>query len=159
MSKQDLDQIVQQAVEQILQSMGQLQAQSQTSKANLGYTANTEDTQTDEAVRGKTYTDSEMWGINKKFLVASELTERHRSIDFDDNLKTIQIKEKELAIAEREAKLRKQASLDAIEISEREQSSLLKHMSNHLHLDFRAAVNESQLPLIDDDLTVRETSK
>lgn len=155
MSRQEVEQIVQQAVqsslEQVLQTSGQFQAD----KKAIGYTANTEDTQTDEAIRGKTYNDSEMWSVNKKMLVASEQTERNRSIDFDSKLKSIELKEKELAIAEREAKLRKQATLDAIEVSEREQASLLKHFANHLHMDFRAAVNESQLPMIDDDQTVK----
>lgn len=151
---QEVEQIVQKAVQstidQVLQTSGQFQAD----KKMLGYAADTEDTQTDEAIRGKSFTDSEMWGLNKKFLVASELTERTRSADFDSKLKALELKEKELNIAEREAKLRKQATLDAIEVSEREQSSLLKHFANHLHMDFRATVNESQLPMVDDDITV-----
>jgi predicted GIY-YIG superfamily endonuclease len=159
LSRQDVEQIVQQtvqsAIEQVLQTSGQFQAD----KKMLGFTSNTEDTQTDEAIRGKSYTDSEMWGVNKKLVVASEMTERSRSIDHDKALKALEIKEKELAIAEREAKLRKQAAFDAIEVSEREQASLLKHMSNHLHLDFRATVQESQLPVIDDDQTVKNESK
>lgn len=154
-SNQELEQLVAKAVQQVMQTAGQLQAD----KKALSYVNETEDTQTDEAIRGKTYTDSEMWGINKKLLVASEMTERHRSLDFDNELKALQIKEKELAVAEREAKLRKQAALDAIEVSEREQTSLLKHMSNHLHLDFRAAINESQLPLLDDDQSVKNENK
>ena len=159
MTRQEIQQMIQQvtqtAIEQVMQTSGQFQAD----KKMLGFTSNTEDTQTDEAIRGKTFTDSEMWGLNKKLLVASELTERSRSGDHDNALKSLIIKEKEMALAEREAKMRKQATLDSMEISEREQASLLKHFSNHLHLDYRATIQESQLPMLDDDQSVKNETK
>ena len=159
MTRQEIQQMIQQvtqtAIEQVMQTSGQFQAD----KKMLGFTSNTEDTQTDEAIRGKTFTDSEMWGLNKKLLVASELTERSRSSDHDNALKSLIIKEKEMALAEREAKMRKQATLDSMEISEREQASLLKHFSNHLHLDYRATIQESQLPMLDDDQSVKNETK
>ena len=159
MTRQEIQQMIQQvtqtAIEQVMQTSGQFQVD----KKMLGFTSNTEDTQTDEAIRGKTFTDSEMWGLNKKLLVASELTERSRSSDHDNALKSLIIKEKEMALAEREAKMRKQATLDSMEISEREQASLLKHFSNHLHLDYRATIQESQLPMLDDDQSVKNENK
>ena len=146
LSREEVMQIVQQAVqasvEQVLQTSGQFQAD----KKAIGYVSETEDTQTDEATRGKTFTDSEMWGVNKKLVVASEMTERSRSLDFDSKLKSLELKEKELAIAEREAKLRKQATLDAIEVSEREQASVLKHMLNTWVMDFRTAASDPFAP-------------
>lgn len=167
LSNEEINQIVrqvtqavtQQVAEQVTQAAQQTAGSMAADKKILGYTSNTEDTQTDEAVRGKTYTDSEMWGFNKKLLVASEQTERQRSLDHESAVKALELKERQLAVAEREAKLRQQASLDNLHLRSAEQAELIKHMSNHLHLDFRATVNESQLPMLDDDQSVKNESK
>ena len=80
-----------------------------------------------------------MWNNNDKDLIARER-------DFDLKLKSLELKEKELLQAEREAKIRKQADLDAIAVSEREHSSLVKHMLNVEYAKFNSAVSEPIAP-------------
>lgn len=147
LSRLEILEIVQQAVQQSAQTVAEqvIQATQQTGgslsadKKVLGVTSIAHDTHVDEAFSGKTYTDAELWGFDKKQIAVSEQTERVRSIDYNNTLQALSIREQQLNLAEREAKLRKQATLDAIEVSEREQASVLKHAFNTLSLDFRTA--------------------
>lgn len=155
LTREDVIQIVQQSVQQAIEQVVQTSGQFQADKKVLGYEDMTHDIGVDEAMQKGTLNDAETWSFNKKMTAAIEQRAYLDDAAYSNALKTLELKERNLAVAEREAKLRKQASLDAIEVSEREQSTVMKHFANHLHLDFRGATNESQLPLTDDDKTAQ----
>ena len=121
MTPQEVQQIAQQAAEQAVQQVIEQVVQGSSQERFLSGQDKFEEINSGEAFRRGVYNDAEAGSFNKKLLLATEL------------------KEKELAIAERESKLRKQAALDAIEISERENSALIKHLANTLLVDFRTA--------------------
>jgi hypothetical protein len=72
---QEAQSAMQQAASQVLQAAQETGGSLSADKKVLGTTDIDHDTDTDEAVKGKTYNDSEMWGLNKKMLV-------ERSADF-----------------------------------------------------------------------------
>lgn len=136
---QSVQGVAQSVTEQIIQATQQTGGSLAADKKVLGIEDISHDIGTDEAFKTQTANSADMWTLNKKILVASELLERNRSIDYHTALKALELKEQQLNLAEREAKLRKQATLDAIEASEREQAAFLKHAFNTLSLDFRTA--------------------
>ena len=138
-ANQVAQQTAQSVAEQVIQATQQTGGSLSADKKVLGVTHMTNDISVDEAFNSKTYTDSELWGFDKKQIAVSEQTERVRSIDFNSSLRALELKEKELAIAEREAKLRKQAQLDSIEISERQNAAVVSHMLNTFSIDFRTS--------------------
>ena len=139
MVEQIAQQAAQQAVEQTLQAAQQTGGSLRADKKVLGADYVTEDTGSDEAVKGKTYVDSELWGANKKLIFAHEL-------DTQRALNQLAIKERQLQVDEREAKLRHQAQLDAIATSEAQQSLNFKHILNMEYAKFNAAISEPIAP-------------
>lgn len=139
MIQQAVQQTTQSVTEQVIQATQQTGGSLAADTKVLGVENFSHDIGTDEAFKTQSVNSADMWTLNKKLLVASELTERTRSADLNSILNGLNIKEQQLNIAEREAKLRKQAALDAIEVSEREQAAFLKHAFNTLSLDFRTA--------------------
>jgi len=144
-AQQVAQEIGQQQVKQIEQAVSQgIQAEKQGvqgSQQEKGtYAENKfEETYVGESFQNKAFNDSEMWTLNKKLLTEREQKSAINTIDFDLKLKTLELKEKELAIAEREAKLRHQAKLDSIEVSERNNLAIMTHFTNSLLIDFRTA--------------------
>ena len=143
---QDAQAAAQQAVAQALQAAQQTGGSLSADKKTLGVTDVTEDTQTDEATRGKTYVDSEMWGINKKLLVEREQSSSQKSFDYDRSLKEIEIKTAQLELARKESDFSHQEQLKAIAVSEAQQAALVKHLTNLEYAKFNAAVSEPLAP-------------
>ena len=128
-------------VEQIEQIAQSVQGSTQ-EKSNVvdSVTQNKqEEINSGEAHRAATFTDRELWGFNKKLLASKEF-------EYDKALKSLEIKEKELAVAEREAKLRHQAKLDAIAVSEAQQGLNFRHAINFEYARFNNAVAEPISP-------------
>lgn len=98
-----------------------------------------EETYVGEAFQNKAFNDSELWTLNKKLVTEREQKSAQDAHDFDLKLKALELKEKELAVAEREAKLRHQAKLDSIEVNERANLATITHFANTLLVDFRTA--------------------
>lgn len=92
-----------------------------------------------EAIRAGVVSGTRLWNANDKYIF-------EKSQDYDRALKNFELKEKALEIAEREAKLRKQASLDAIEISEREFGGLMKAFMATDTMNFRTAAHDPISP-------------
>jgi hypothetical protein len=131
--------VTQQVVEQTLQAAQQTGGSLSADKKVLGSTDVTEDTQTDEAIRGKSYVDSELWGGNKKLLFSDELNNQRA-------LNALAIKEKELQIAEREIKLKLQAQLDHIAVTAATNAGIFNHALNMEYAKFNAAISEPLAP-------------
>jgi len=134
-------QVIQQSVAQSVQAAQQTGGSLEADKKVLGTTDVTEDTQTDEAIRGKSFVDSELWGANKKLLFSDELNNQRL-------LTSLSIKEKELQVAEREAKLRVQAQLDHIAVTAATNAGIFNHAINMEYAKFNAAVSEPISPNI-----------
>lgn len=132
-------QVTQQVVEQTLQAAQQTGGSLSADKKVLGATDVTEDTQTDEAIRGKTYIDSESWGANKKLAYSDELNNQRA-------LNALAIKEKELQLLERESKIRLQAQLDHIAVIAHTNAGIYNHALNMGYATFRSAVEEPISP-------------
>ncbi|MCB0749539.1 MAG: hypothetical protein KDC90_18925 [Ignavibacteriae bacterium] len=98
-----------------------------------------EETYVGEAFQNKAYNDGEMWTVNKKLITEREQKAALDANAFDLKLKNLELKEKELAVAEREAKLRHQTKLDSIEVNERNNLATITHLANTLLVDFRTA--------------------
>lgn len=131
---------IEQAVSQGIQAEKQGIQGSQQEKASFVSSENKfEETYVGEAFQNKAFNDSEMWGINKKLVTEREQKAAQDANSFDLKLKNLELKEKELAIAEREAKLRHQAKLDSIEVNERANLATITHFANTLLVDFRTA--------------------
>ena len=76
----------------------------------------------------------------KKRGIRSQRLSEESLIDTNDQiLDNLELKEKELAVAEREAKLRHQTKLDSIEVNERNNLATITHLANTLLVDFRTA--------------------
>ncbi|MCO6499032.1 MAG: hypothetical protein J5I47_01475 [Vicingus serpentipes] len=128
------------AVSQGIQAEKQAIQGAQQEKASFVSSENKfEETYVGEAFQNKAYNDGEMWGINKKLVTEREQKAAQDANSYDLNLKALELKEKELAIAEREAKLRHQAKLDSIEVNERNSLAVVTHLANLLSMDFRTA--------------------
>lgn len=144
-AKQVGQEIAQQQAKQIEQAVAQgIQAEKQgiqgsTQEKSSSFVNKEEEILGGEALRAGVVSATRLWNANDKYIF-------EKSQDYDRAMKSLELKEKQLAVAEREAKLRKQASLDAIEISEREQSSLVKHMLNTWTVDFRTAAADPFAP-------------
>lgn len=132
---QDAQAAAQQAVAQAIQTAQQTGGSLSADKKVLGTTDVTEDTQTDEAIRGKTYVDSELWGANKKLVFSDELNNQRA-------LNALAIKEKELQIAEREIKIKLQAQLDHIAVTAATNAGIFNHALNMEYAKFNAAISE-----------------
>ena len=154
LTREEIVQIVQQVVQGTLEQSVQSAGQYQADKKVVGYEDMTHDIGVDEAMQNATLNDAQTWSFNKKMTAAIEQRAYLDDSAYAHALKTIELKERNLASAEREAKLRHQTKMESIELRASEQAEVTKQFANHLHLDFRAAVNESQLPLVDDDFTV-----
>ena len=137
-AQQVAQEVAQQQAKQIEQAIAQgiqdvKQAVQGSSQEKISFAENkAEEINAGEAHRSAVLSATRSWNHNDKSLV-------EKSQDYDRSLKSLELKERALEVAEREAKIRKQASLDAIEVSEREQSALLKHLANTLLIDFRTA--------------------
>jgi len=134
--------IAQQTAEQVAQAIQQTGGSLAADKKALGYTDVTEDTQTDEAFRGKTFTDAEMWGINKKFLVEREQSSAQKSHDFDKSHKEIELAAAKIELARKQSDFNVTEQLRAIAVSEAQQAATIKHMLNLEYAKFNAAVSE-----------------
>ena len=161
LTRDEIQQVVQQAVQAALEQ-AQLQAQGvqtagqlNTGKTITGFEDVSHDIGMDEALKNLNLNDSQKWSFNNKLTAAIENRAYMDDTAYAHALKAIELKERNLAIAEREAKLRHQTKLDSLELRTAENAEVSKHYANHLHLDFRASVNESQLPLVDDDKTAQ----
>ena len=146
-AQQVASEIGQQQVKQIEQAVSQgIQAEkqgiqgSQQEKTSAVHSEKLfEETFVGEAFQNKAYNDGELWTLNKKLVTEREQKAAQDANSYDLNLKALELKEKELAIAEREAKLRHQAKLDSIEVNERANLATITHFANTLLVDFRTA--------------------
>lgn len=145
---QDAQAAAQQVAAQALQAAQQTGGSLAADKKVLGTTVVTEDTQTDEATRGKTYVDSEMWGLNKKLLTEREQDTARKSFDYDKALKEIELKTSQLELARKQADFNHAEQLKAIAISEAQQAAVIKHLVNLEYTKFNAAVSEPINPNI-----------
>lgn len=132
-STQGLAQSVQEAKQlgqsnqQELQSLKAATAVSGSNSSDSSSRTNTseskqEEINTGEAFRASVFTDKELWGADKKLIFADE--HKYKML-----IAMNELKEKQLEIAEREAKLRHQAKTDSIEVSEKENNALIKHLA------------------------------
>ena len=137
---QSAEQFVQEA-KQLLASAQQTGGSLAADTKSLGIENIRQDIKVDEAYERGVFNDSSMYAFN------------------DKSLKAIEIKQKELDIQRQQHDFGIKQQLDAIMISERENASLIKHLVNTLTVDTRTFTYESQLPLIDDDQTVKNESK
>lgn len=119
---QKIQQGVQSAVEQAVQGSSQEKTSLISSENKF------EETNTGEAHRGAVLSTTRVWNWNDKALNALEL------------------KEKELHIAEREMAMAHQRKLNAIEIKEAEDRSLVKHIANTNGLNFAIAAQHPFSP-------------
>lgn len=114
-SQQAAQQAASQAIEQVVQGSSQEKTSLVSSQDKY------EETNTGEAHRASVLSQTRLWNLNDKMLSAIEL------------------KEKELALAEREAKLRHQAKLDAIEVLNQQNINAFQDAIRYLSMDFRTA--------------------
>lgn len=127
---EQLAQQVEQSISEAIQKVqGSQQERSQFSENKA------EEVGMGEIMRSSNVYDFQVQNYNKKLVQATEL------------------KEKELAIAEREAKLRHQVNLDAIAISEREHAALVTKLADLLTIDFRTAAYHPISPNDQDNST------
>lgn len=138
--------VTQQVVEQTLQAAQQTGGSLSSDKKVLGATDVTEDTQTDEAIRGKTYVDSEMWGIDKKLLVEREQASAQKSFDFDKAHKEIELASAKIELARKQSDFNVTEQLRAIAVSEAQQAATFKHILNMEYAKFNAAISEPISP-------------
>lgn len=147
-AKEVAQSVTQQAIEQALQQAQQTGGSLSSDKKVLGSTDVTEDTQTDEHIRGKSYNDAEMYAVNKKLLVEREQSTAQKSHDFDLALKEIQVAEAKIELARKQSDFNHQEQLKAIAVSEATQASIIKHFVNLEYTKFNAAVSEPINPNI-----------
>lgn len=137
--KQIAQQLGQQIAEQTLQAAQQTGGSLSADKKVLGADYVTEDTGSDEAVKGKTYVDSELWGFNKKSLV-------EKSQDFDRSHKALEIQREQIRLIEDRAIASKNASLQHVEAI-MALANAYSHLQNvHDQSKFNAAVSEPLSP-------------
>lgn len=140
--------VAQQIAEQALQAAQQTGGSLSADKKVLGATVVTEDTQTDEAIRGKTYIDSEVWGVDKKLLVEREQSNAQKSFDYDKAHKEIELAAAKIELARKQSDFNITEQLRAIAVSEAQQSANFKHLLNLEYAKFNAAVSEPINPNI-----------
>lgn len=124
------------------QTGGSLSADSK----GLGYEKVIDDIGTDEAFKSKTFGDAEMWGINKKLLVAREQSEAQKSFDYDKALKEIELKSAQVELARKEHGFAHQQKLDNLQVRVAEQAELVKTMLNVEYAKFNSAQSEPISP-------------
>lgn len=146
---------VEQSISQKLQALDQaLQAAQQTGgslsadKKVLASTDVTEDTQTDEHIRGKSYNDAEMWTLNKKLLTEREQSNAQKSQDYDQSLKEIEVAAAKIELARKQSDFNHSEQLKAIAVSEAQNLAAFKHILNMEYAKFNAAVSEPINPNI-----------
>lgn len=138
--------VAQQIAEQVLQAAQQTGGSLSADKKVLGSTVVTEDTQTDEHIRGKSYNDAEMWTLNKKLLTAREQSEAQKSHDYDISLKEIEVAAAKVELARKQSDFNHSEQLKAIAVSEAQQLAAFKHILNLEYAKFNAAVSEPIAP-------------
>jgi len=141
-------QVTQQVVEQTLQAAQQTGGSLSADKKVLGTTVVSEDTQTDEAIRGKSYGDSEVMFLNKKLLIEREQASAQKSFDFDKAHKEIELAAAKIELARKQSDFSTTEQLRAIAVSEAQQSANFKHILNLEYAKFNAAVSEPINPNI-----------
>lgn len=135
-TQQGSQQVGEQIGKAIAQSLSEQSVQGSTQEKSNVVDSTTQNKQEEilggESLRAAVVSNTRLWNANEKYIF-------EKSQDYDRILKNLEVKEKELAIAEREAKLRHQVKLDSIEVSEKENNALVKHLANTLLVDFRTA--------------------
>ena len=137
-----------QAISELQSSVQNIQSSQQTGGSlaadtkSLGYNKEIDDTGTDEAHKGKTFNDAEMWTINKKLLVEREQGDVRKSGDYDRSLKEIELKTAQIELARKEHDFATKQHMDALQFRVAEHAELAKHIFNMHSLGVKVPVSE-----------------
>lgn len=136
-----------QAIEQAVQAAKQsVQGSTQEKASQVISESKQEEINTGEAHRSNVYTQTRLWDFDVKQIAASEQSERSHSLDYDNAMKEILIKTKEVELARKEYDFAHTQKLASIELRSSEQAELVKHMLNVGTVDFRTAAYDPIAP-------------
>ena len=143
---QDAQAAAQQAAAQVLQAAQQTGGSLAADKKVLAHESTTEDTQTDEHIKGKSFNDAEMWVLNKKLLTEREQATAQKAFDYDVALKEIEVAAAKIELARKQSDFNHAEQLKAIAVSEAQQAALIKHFVNVEYTKFNNAQSEPISP-------------
>lgn len=139
---------VKQSAQDTAQSLQNLKQGIQGSQQDKGtYSENKfEEINSGENLRRGTVNDADAWSFNKKLLIASEQSERTRSLDQDLALKQIDIEAAKLELARKQHDFAHQIKLDNLHARVAEHTEVFKHAINLDYAKFNNAVSEPISP-------------